>query len=370
MGSIEEYMNNKLFFIGLGLIGGSLAKAVKKYMPESYIYAYTLAGAKPEKAKSDGVVDCMLDKIDENISDADIIFLCTPVEYNEHYLKEIKPFIKKDVIITDVGSTKTSIHKAAISLGLDKNFIGGHPMAGSEKTGYEAATPLLLENAYYMLTPGEKVSKKDVATLEDILKKIKSIPFIIDYQKHDMVVAAISHLPHIVAASLVNLVKDSDYEDEVMKRVAAGGFKDITRIASSSALIWEQICETNKEPIMYMLNKYINSLCKIRDGLSFDKSGVVYDLFERSKAYRNTFSDENVGLISSKNSFSVHVVDNPGAISIIAVILSSSSINIKNIGINHNRELGEGALKIEFYDSDSCELAAKLLRGYNYKLDV
>ena len=242
-------------------------------------------------------------------------------------------------------------------------------MAGSEKTGYEAATPLLIENAYYMLTMGEKVSKEDVDRLESLLKKIKCIPFIIDYKKHDMVVAAISHLPHIVAASLVNLIKDCDYEDEVMKRVAAGGFKDITRIASSSPVIWEQICETNKEPIVAMLNKYIDSLSKIRDELTQNKSGSIYDLFESSKTYRNTLSDRNIGLISSKNAFSVHVVDNPGAVSIIAVILSSHSINIKNIGINHNRELGEGALRIEFYDSDSCELASKLLRAYSYKLD-
>lgn len=220
-----------------------------------------------------------------------------------------------------------------------------------------------------MLTIGEKVSKEDVGRFESLLKKIKCIPFIIDYKKHDMVVAAISHLPHIVAASLVNLIKDCDYEDEVMKRVAAGGFKDITRIASSSPVIWEQICETNKEPIVAMLNKYIDSLSKIRDELTQNKSGFIYDLFESSKTYRNTLSDRNIGLISSKNAFSVHVVDNPGAVSIIAVILSSHSINIKNIGINHNRELGEGALRIEFYDSDSCELASKLLRAYSYKLD-
>ena len=362
-------MNNNFVFIGFGLIGGSIAKAIKKYLKDSKIYAYMLSKTKLEKAKSQGVVDYILDGIDESISLADIIFLCTPVEYNEEYLEKIKPYIAENTIITDVGSTKTSIHKAVIRLGLEKNFIGGHPMAGSEKTGYDAATPLLLENAYYMLTMGEKVSKEDVGRLESLLKKIKCIPFIIDYKKHDMVVAAISHLPHIVAASLVNLIKDCDYEDEVMKRVAAGGFKDITRIASSSPVIWEQICETNKEPIVAMLNKYIDSLSKIRDELTQNKSGFIYDLFESSKTYRNTLSDRNIGLISSKNAFSVHVVDNPGAVSIIAVILSSHSINIKNIGINHNRELGEGALRIEFYDSDSCELASKLLRAYSYKLD-
>lgn len=362
-------MNNIFVFIGLGLIGGSLAKSIRKYIPTSTIYAYDLSKTRLEKAKSEGIVDYIQDKIDENIACADIIFLCAPVEYNEDYLKAIKPFIKNNIIITDVGSTKASIHKVAVALGLERNFIGGHPMAGSEKTGYDSSTPLLLENAYYMLTPGDKVKRSDVLRLEELLKTIKSIPFIIDYRKHDIVVAGISHLPHIIAASLVNLVQDCDYEDEVMKRVAAGGFKDITRIASASPVMWEQICETNRSPIIDMLDNYIDSLCKVRNDLTSGKSGAIYDLFEKSRAYRNTFPDENVGLISSKNSFSVHVPDNPGAISIIATILSSHSINIKNIGINHNRELGEGVLRIQFYDSDACELAAKLLKKYNYQLD-
>ena len=152
-------MNNNFVFIGFGLIGGSIAKAIKKYLKDSKIYAYMLSKTKLEKAKSEGVVDYILDGIDEGISVADIIFLCAPVEYNEEYLEKIKPYITENTIITDVGSTKTSIHKAVIRLGLEKNFIGGHPMAGSEKTGYDAATPLLLENAYYMLTIGEKVSR-------------------------------------------------------------------------------------------------------------------------------------------------------------------------------------------------------------------
>lgn len=363
-------MTTTFVFIGLGLIGGSIAKSIKKYIKNSKIYAYSLPRIHLEKAKKDGIVDYILDDIDESIQNADFIFLCAPVEYNENYLRKIKNFISENTIISDVGSTKTSIHELASELGLEKNFIGGHPMAGSEKTGYEASTPLLLENAYYMLSPSKEISESKLQKLMNLLQRIKAIPFLVEYKKHDKVVAAISHLPHIVAASLVNLIEDSDYEDAIMKRVAAGGFKDITRIASSSAIIWEQICETNREPIIDILDKYILYLTEINTNLKSKKQGTVKSLFEKSKAYRNSFSDENIGLISSKNSFSVHVLDKPGAISVISAILSANSINIKNIGINNNRESGEGVLKIAFYDSDACELAAKLLKEYNYELDV
>lgn len=361
-------MINNFLFIGFGLIGGSLAKAIKKHTTQAIISACSLSLTELEKAKGEGIIDHILDTVDENTTKADIIFLCTPVEYNEYYLEKIKPFINSNTIITDVGSTKTSIHRAVKILNLEENFIGGHPMAGSEKTGYIASTPLLLENAYYILTAGNKTDTSKLKRLEELLKTIKCIPFVMDYKKHDKVVATISHLPHIVAASLVNIVEVSDYEDGIMRTVAAGGFKDITRIASASPVIWDQICTTNKEPILDVLNKYIILLNKIKDNLE-NKEHSAYALFEKSKAYRNSFADENIGLISSKNSFSVHVSDKPGAVSIISSILSANAINIRNIGINHNRELGEGVLKIAFYDSDSCRLAAKLLREYNYELD-
>lgn len=239
-------------------------------------------------------------------------------------------------------------------------------MAGSEKTGYAASDALLLENAYYMITPSSKTSKEKLDILTDIITKIKAIPFVIDCQKHDSVVAAVSHLPHILAATLVNLIKDNDYSDEVMKRVAAGGFKDITRIASASPIMWEQICMLNSQPINMMLRKYIDMLEDVYSHLA-DKSGLyINNMFEKSGEYRNSFDSNSRGVIISKHDISVHIQDKPGAISVISAILAANSISIKNIGINHNREKGEGALNISFYDADSCEMAGKLLKEYNY----
>ena len=124
-------------FIGLGLIGGSLARALKKYKPDLTVMAYMRSRDRLEKARADGVVDVILDGVDERLGQCDMIFLCTPVEYNEQYLAAVKPFLKADAIVTDVGSTKTSIHRAVKALEMEQSFVGGHPMAGSEKTGYE-----------------------------------------------------------------------------------------------------------------------------------------------------------------------------------------------------------------------------------------
>ena len=343
---------NNIAFIGFGLIGGSIARAIRKYKPESKIYAYSNNISQLLKGKSDGVIDIILKEIDDSLTECDIIFLCAPVEFNEEYLAKIKPFIRKDSIITDVGSTKSSIHNLAKELDLDDIFIGGHPMAGSEKTGYEASDALLLENAYYMITPSSKTCNKKLEALKSIIEMIKSIPFIIDYQKHDKVVATVSHLPHVLAATLVNLVKDNDYEDEVMKRVAAGGFKDITRIASASPIMWEQIC----------IVKEVHSQLTSRSGI------YINNMFKKSGEYRNSFDSNSRGVLISKHDISVHIQDKPGAISVISAILAANSISIKNIGINHNREKGEGALNISFYDADSCEMAGKLLKEYNYRV--
>ena len=238
----EHILTDSTFgFIGLGLIGGSIARALKRSCPQVRIMAYMRTRSKLEQAKADGIVDVILDGIDETLSQCDLIFLCTPVEYNAQYLRAIRPYLKDGALITDVGSTKMSIHEEILRQGLADRFVGGHPMAGSEKTGYENSSDHLLENAYYIVTPPEGVSEvlplpeqpENVRRILAVAEAIGAIPMVLDYREHDRVVAAISHLPHLVASSLVNLVKDSDTPMGTMKQVAAGGFKDITRIASS-----------------------------------------------------------------------------------------------------------------------------------------
>lgn len=374
---------NTVGFIGLGLIGGSIARGLKRYNPKIKIMAYMRTRAKLEQARQEGIVDVILDGISQPLGECDVIFLCTPVEYNAQYLKELKPLLKKGAFITDVGSTKTDIHQQVIRLGMENVFVGGHPMAGSEKTGYENSTDHLLENAFYIVTPSGGYSSPDETVslseeinapdplsgrLMDIAKAIGAIPLLLDYHEHDRVVAAVSHLPHIVASSLVNLVKEADSREGTMKQVAAGGFKDITRIASSSPEMWEQICVTNQEPIAGILERYINSLSQILEEIRHGDHHALNQFFTESRDYRNSFTSRAKGALAPDYSFSVDVVDEAGAISTIAVILAAKGINIKNIGINNNREQGEGALRITFYEKEAMETGKKQLEKYHYEL--
>ncbi len=355
-------------FIGLGLIGGSIARGIKRADKNVRIMAYMRTRSKLEQAKEDGTIDVILDGIGSQLSECDIIFLCTPVEYNASYLAMLRPLLKEGAIITDVGSTKTSIHKTVTEMGMEDVFVGGHPMAGSEKTGYENSTDHLLEQAYYVITPTAKSTPEQVERIRAIAQMIGCIPLILDCETHDFSVAGVSHLPHLIASSLVNLVRDNDGSDEIMRQIAAGGFKDITRIASSSPVMWEQICMTNAENIKVLLRRYIESLETVYGDLDRHDGDAIHRLFEESGKYRSTLSDRNRGPVVPEYSFSVDVVDQPGSISIISAILAGSGINIKDIGLNHNREYGEGALRVCFYDGESQAAAYSLLKGYNYTL--
>lgn len=356
----------KIGFIGLGLIGGSIARAIRHFYPDTEIIASSRTRATVEQAVLDGVVNRIPDTVNEDFRDCDYIFLCAPVSSNAKYLEQLKPIIAPSCIITDVGSTKCDIHAKVEELGMEANFIGGHPMAGSEKTGYANSKRILIENAYYVITPTAQVPKKAVEKYRDFVASLKALPLVLDYRTHDYVTAGISHLPHIIASSLVNLVKDSDTEDGIMKTVAAGGFKDITRIASSSPEMWEQICMTNRKNISSILADYIASLSKIRQQLDDAEAGAIYHLFETSRDYRNSLPVRGSGPIQRIFEIYCDMVDETGGIATLATILASNQINLKNIGIVHSREFIEAVLRIEFYDEPSMRQAADILRKYRY----
>ncbi len=361
-------MFRTIAFIGLGLIGGSIARKLKQTQPDICIMAYDKSQSTLSLAQTDGTIDIILDKIDCTLSACDLIILCTPVSYNESYLRAIKPYLSPDCIVSDVGSTKTAIHEAVLALDMEAQFIGGHPMAGSERSGYACSKPNLLENAYYVLTPTAKSKPEHIDKMTDFARTLSALPLVLDYKEHDYSVAAISHVPHLIAAGLVNLVAASDSKEQVMKRIAAGGFKDITRIASSSPVMWEQICMTNKDNIVSLLEDYIQSMKQIVTDLKENNGQAVFDCFERSGAYRSSISERGNATLNPEFSLFCDIPDKAGAISVIASLLSFEEISIKNIGINHNREHQEGTLKIEFHDKKACDRATACLEYHHYKV--
>lgn len=356
----------KIGFIGLGLIGGSIAKAIRQYYPNYEIIAFDKNRETLALATQESVINVACTSINDNFNSCDYIFLCAPVSYNTAYLKQLKEYLHKDCILTDVGSVKVSIHKEIIALNMEENFIGGHPMAGSEKSGFINSKPVLIENAYYILTPSAKVSQEKVDAYYTFIESLKALPVILNYEEHDYVTGAISHLPHVIASTLVNFVKKNDTKDELMKHLAAGGFKDITRIASSSPTMWQHICLKNSENIVKILEKYIELLEEAKTTVASGSEQMIYDLFDSSKNYRNSIPEGSSGPIKKAFAIYCDIIDEAGGIATIATILASNNISLKNIGIIHNREFEEGVLRIEFYDEAASNKATKLLQKYRY----
>lgn len=354
-------------FIGLGLIGGSIAKALRAYLPDCHIIVYDLQKASCQLAVEEGVADEAADSIGTSFSSCDYIFLCAPVTENDHNLQHLSTVISPQCIITDVGSVKGTIHEQIQHLGLTDRFIGGHPMAGSERFGYPNSKARLLENAYYILTPAEKISASQLEDFQELIRYTKAIPLVLDPSEHDYVTAAISHLPHILAASLVHLVREQDSPEGTMKMIAAGGFKDITRIASSSPHMWQQICLTNTDNILRLLDTYIEALHAMRSRLEDKASDQLFDFFHEARTYRDSFVNTSGGPIKKSHSITVDIADETGALATIATMLATKNISIKNIGIVHNRELEEGALRIEFYEDEAVQTAGRILteKGYH-----
>ncbi len=276
-------------FLGLGLIGGSIARSIRKNFPSCRIIVYSRRKNEDLlQGQKDGIISDITYSIDAHFSECDIIFLCAPVLQNIQFLEQLKPLINKTCIITDVGSVKGNIHKEVERLELEAQFIGGHPMAGSEKTGFANSSEDLLQDSYYLLTPCKTTAEEKVLFLKKILSGTGAIFATVDAGLHDDITAAISHVPHIVAASLVNMVRENDTPNELMKAFAAGGFKDITRIASSSPEMWESICLSNADSIDHFLSLMIDELTKMRSYIANEQGSEINRFFASSREYRDS----------------------------------------------------------------------------------
>lgn len=359
----------ELGFVGFGLIGGSIARALKKQNEDVSIHVYSRRkNPALDEGMAEGIIDSIWYEIDERFSTCDIIFLCAPVLKNTDYLPVLKPLLKPGCILTDVGSVKGNICKKAAELGLGRQFIGGHPMAGSEKTGYENSTDILLENAYYLLTPFKETPVENLSLLKELVAKTGANCVVLSPSEHDKITAAISHVPHIIAVSLVNMVRTSDNEEQNMKAFAAGGFKDITRIASSSPQMWQDICLANSESIDYFLSHFERQIEDFRHMIAEKDGASIQDEFHTAGDYRDSIPSKKSSVIARSYDLFINIDDRAGAIATIATILSVNGISIKNIGIIHNREYVDGVMKLELYKDEDEKKARELLIQNRYDI--
>lgn len=361
-------LDKKIAIIGLGLIGGSIAKALKDRLNITCITAVDNNESSIRQAIEEGYIQEGSKELNDSVYNSDIIFLCTPVKYTLEYLALLYGNVKENCIITDTASTKKEIISYINSLDNPPCFIGGHPMAGTEKAGFASSFSHLFENAYYILSPSKNSSKEALELLTEIVKEIGAIPIKLDAKEHDIITATISHVPHVIASALVNLVRQSDSPERKMQVLAAGGFKDITRIASSNPQIWESIILSNRQEVKETLNKFVKTISTFIEYIDNNNSSSIYNFFESAKNYRNTFSNNRIGLIDPQNELIIDVVDKPGIIGEIATLLGKNGVNIKNINVSNSREFEQGCLRITLPDSESVKAAYNLLSDKGYKV--
>lgn len=286
-------MINRLTIIGVGLIGGSLARALKKANAVAQVTGYGRNIQQLQKAMELGVIDHLETDMGAAVRDADVIVVAVPVGKTLEVLRNIKPHLNPKTIITDVGSSKGAVVQAAREVFGDAlgNFVPGHPIAGTEKSGVEASFAELFENRRVLLTPLENTDQQAVQTIRQMWESSGAFVEETSVKHHDDVLAATSHLPHMLAFALVDALATMDDKIEIF-RYAAGGFRDFTRIASSDPQMWHDICVTNDKSIVAMLDLFMSDLERLRDAIKAGDSDYLLQVFTRAKKARDQFSME------------------------------------------------------------------------------
>lgn len=281
-------MIKRLAIIGVGLIGGSLALALKKANYVAEIVGYGKDKASCQQACNLAIIDAVADTVEQAVSGADMVVLAVPMGAMAETMATIAPHIMEHTIITDVGSAKSQVVQAArehLHAHLEK-FVPGHPIAGTEKSGPTAAFSELYQDHRVVLTPINETSKTAHQIVKAMWQAAGAEVFDMSVAQHDKVLAATSHLPHILAFNLVNMLAQGEDVDEVL-HYAAGGFRDFSRISSSDPVMWRDICLTNSEAILSLLADYQSQLSIIEEAIRSQQGNVLLDIFQRAKQARD-----------------------------------------------------------------------------------
>ena len=281
-------MINKITIVGVGLIGGSLARALKEKNLAKTVFGYGRDRSRLEEAKKSNIIDDYSTQIEEAVYHADIIVIATPVGTFRNIFNEVKPLIANDVIISDVGSTKTNIVDIAKEILGDKSqcFVPAHPIAGKEKSGFEASDGNLYNGKKVIITPIEDNSSESIQVIESMWKNVGAEVDFMSPQSHDDLLGMTSHLPHMLAFSLVNYLVDQNPSASIY---AGGGFKDFSRIASGDAVMWRDICLQNKDKIITHLRGYQSTVEELIDAIDQEESDKLELLFATAKKTRDSW---------------------------------------------------------------------------------
>ena len=364
-------MTQRILIAGLGLIGGSLLKAIRQSD------AYYIMGYDTDESVLDDVIrEKMADEVSTDFAaaakNADIIFLAAPISASIGLLQELDNLMfDHPVIVTDVSSVKGTIFNVANELQNEQLiFIGGHPMAGSHKTGFHAAKAHLFENAIYVLSPTSRSAEKEVDQLKEVLQLTKCQFYILKPEEHDEMTSVISHFPHLIASSLVHQAKKWQDIHAYLPELAAGGFRDITRIASSNPKMWQDIFSHNNIKLSRLLQDWISEMVTLKEFLDMNKEQEMVQYLNEAKDYRDGLNAVKKGALPSYYDLYVDVKDKPGAIASVVQLLAEAEISIRNIRILEIRDNINGALRVSVTSEKDQQKAFHLLQGKGYDISI
>lgn len=285
-------MFERLCIIGIGLIGGSIARAARAQGLCKQVVAFGREKniANMQRAVELGVIDAFYTDIGAAMAGTDLVIICTPVGTMPAVFEQLKPHWNPATIYSDAGSTKGSVVEAAKAVfgEVPSNFVPAHPIAGAERSGVEASKADLYKNRRLIITPTESTDSQAVAKLSEFWQRIGSSVSVMTVEHHDTVLAATSHLPHILAFALVGMLGRKDEQREIFK-YAAGGFKDFSRIASSDPTMWLDICLANKQEIIPLIQQFKAELGHIEQLLQNQDATALFDSFAYAKNARQRF---------------------------------------------------------------------------------
>lgn len=355
--------------VGTGLIGGSLGLAMRDRRPDLQVVAYDpMAGS---AAVDRGVAHTSASTLGVAVADADLIVLGAPVRSLPRLLDELGAHLKPGALVTDVGSVKAPlvVHAAKV-LPTANPFVGGHPMAGAERGGIDHADAFLFENATWVLCPPHGVDEAAVPerfpALVDLVEATGARVLVLEAARHDHIAALVSHVPQLVAVLLMTLAAESNQDDDAFLQLAAGGFRDMTRIASSPFDLWRDILVANEGPVLDALARLADALQSTRYDLAGTHLDALAQRFDLARTVRNTIPKDTKGFLAQLADVYVYAEDRPGFLLRLVQTLYDGGLNIKDIELLKIREGTGGAFRFGFVTADDADQAVAALSAAAY----
>ncbi len=356
----------KIAIIGLGLIGGSIAKSIKSFSDDHELSAFD----RPEileAAFNLKVIDKKLFSADEAL-ESDLIFLSLPVDAAIIVFENLADRLSAGQILTDVCGVKTIFQEIWDSKKRNGFYIGGHPMTGKEKGGFENSDPLLFENSTYILSDAA-AELPVINSFTEILHKLGAKVTFLNPKVHDIIAASVSHLPQLVSVSLIN---SANFKESTLNffDYAAGGFRDMTRIAASDFKIWEPVLRENKKNIIQAIDNFILDLEAMKKSVHKEEYKKLSDKFENARIKRDEIPKSNKGFLTQVYDLFIFVKDEPGVISKMSTALFQNNINIKDIELLKVRAGSGGTFRISFETEKEAERAKSILHSIGFSTSL